>query len=106
MAENDTTTVTSPRGVPSPFVVTTRSGQVQGLDRTHDVVFYSIPYAAPLSGISRFAKPEPPLPWDGIRDCTAPGSTAQDFSTTPNPTIPEVVPVSYTHLTLPTICSV
>ncbi|MDU7193363.1 carboxylesterase/lipase family protein [Lawsonella clevelandensis] len=91
MAENDTTTVTSPRGVPSPFVVTTRSGQVQGLDRTHDVVFYSIPYAAPLSGISRFAKPEPPLPWDGIRDCTAPGSTAQDFSTTPNPTIPEVV---------------
>lgn len=91
MAENDTTTVTSPRGVPSPLVITTQYGQVQGHDRAHDVVFYSIPYAAPVSGTSRFAEPEPALPWDGIRDCTAPGPTAQGFSTNPNPTIPEVV---------------
>lgn len=57
MAENDTTTVTSPRGVPSPLVITTQYGQVQGLDRAHDVVFYSIPYAAPVSSTSRFAEP-------------------------------------------------
>lgn len=42
MAENDTTTVTSPRGVPSPLVITTQYGQVQGLDRAHDVVFLSL----------------------------------------------------------------
>lgn len=91
MVENGATRDTSPTGTPSPLIVATESGQVQGRDRSHDVVFYGIPYAAPLSGTSRFAAPQPPLPWEGVRDCTLPGPTAQDFSANPNPTIPESV---------------
>ena len=65
MAENDTTTDASAPSEASPLLISTQSGLVQGLNRDHDVVFYGIPYAAPVSGIARFEAPQPPHTWEG-----------------------------------------
>ncbi|MFE9775761.1 carboxylesterase/lipase family protein [Streptomyces sp. NPDC005931] len=55
--------------------VTTAQGTVCGVqhDRVH--VFRGIPYAAPLTGASRFAAPEPPRSWSGVRKAAV-GPTA------------------------------
>src|SRR5215218_7498019 len=55
--------------------VRTMSGAVRG--RSHDVVhaYLGIPYAAPPFGPRRFGAPQPPQPWDGLRDATAYGPT-------------------------------
>lgn len=91
MAENDTTTDASAPSEASPLLISTQSGLVQGLNRDHDAVFYGIPYAAPVSGIARFEAPQSPHTWEGVRDCTKPGPTAQDFLSKHTPTIPEPV---------------
>ena len=67
-----------------------QAGLLTGLRDDNGICrFSAIPYAAPPVGALRFAPPEP-VRWEGPRDATRPGP----------------VPVSYTHLTLPTICSV
>ncbi|WP_017614516.1 carboxylesterase/lipase family protein [Nocardiopsis salina] len=53
------------RGTPSPHA---RTGTV--------VVHRGIPYAQAPFGERRFAAPAPPVPVDGVRDCTAPGPPA------------------------------
>ena len=50
---------------------TVRGEQIDGVTR-----FLGIPYAASPTGPRRFAAPEPPESWDGVRDCIA-------FSATP-----------------------
>ena len=45
--------------------------QIDGITR-----FLGIPYAASPTGRLRFAAPEPPEPWDGVREC-------REFSATP-----------------------
>ena len=51
-------------------VVETQSGLVQGMANENGTVmaFKGIPYAAPPVGDLRWKEPQPPLPWDGIRD--------------------------------------
>ena len=44
--------------------------QIDGVTR-----FLGIPYAASPTGPLRFAAPEPPASWDGVRECTAFGAT-------------------------------
>ena len=55
---------------------TTRSGTVRGEAGGGVVSFKGIPYAAPPFGDLRFAAPQPPAPWTGVRDCLAFGPTA------------------------------
>ncbi|XP_034484525.1 esterase B1-like [Drosophila innubila] len=57
-------------------ILSTNSGKVKGLQRkiVYDedtyYAFEGIPYAKPPLGELRFRAPQPPQPWEGVRDCT------------------------------------
>jgi para-nitrobenzyl esterase len=51
-------------------VVETRAGKLQGEERGDLLVWRGIPYASPPVGPLRFAPPEPPAPWRGVRQAT------------------------------------
>ncbi|MFI0981724.1 GNAT family N-acetyltransferase [Streptomyces sp. NPDC021093] len=54
------------------FVVRVEQGRVRGLTAAPGIAAHlGIPYAAPPFGPHRFRAPQPPAPWDGVRDCTA-----------------------------------
>jgi para-nitrobenzyl esterase len=53
----------------------TRQGTVAGVQANGVHVFKGIPYAAAPFGPRRMRPPEPPAPWDGVRDCTEFGPT-------------------------------
>jgi para-nitrobenzyl esterase len=55
--------------VMQPIVQTTQ-GAVRGTTNEGVSVFKGIPYAAPLDGVRRFQAPQPPQPWESIRDAT------------------------------------
>jgi para-nitrobenzyl esterase len=52
--------------------VRTQEGQIQGAPGKVEgvTVFKNIPFAAPPVGDLRFAQPQPPQPWQGVRDGT------------------------------------
>lgn len=49
-----------------PFV-TTRHGALMGSTEEDIHVWYGIPYAAPPTGALRWRSPQPPQPWEGVR---------------------------------------
>ncbi len=53
----------------------TRYGAVSGEESGGVTRFLGIPYAASPTGALRFAAPQPPEPWRGVRACTAFGPT-------------------------------
>jgi para-nitrobenzyl esterase len=53
----------------------TSYGAVAGEVADGVIRFLGIPYAASPTGPLRFQPPEPPQPWEGVRDCTAFGPT-------------------------------
>jgi para-nitrobenzyl esterase len=53
----------------------TKQGTVRGELAGGVTRFLGIPYAASPTGALRFAGPQPPPSWDGVRDCTAFGAT-------------------------------
>jgi para-nitrobenzyl esterase len=59
------------------FLAQTLCGSVEGQRRAKHTVFRGIPYAKPPVGARRFAAPEPPEPWSGVRDATQFGPIAQ-----------------------------
>ncbi|HZZ50734.1 MAG TPA: carboxylesterase family protein [Pseudonocardia sp.] len=52
------------------MIVHTNTGAVRGLAVGAVTAFLGIPYAAPLEAHRRFAAPEPPTAWEGVRPAT------------------------------------
>ena len=50
--------------------VDTSYGTVEGVERPHHHAFLGIPFGAPPTGDCRFAAPEPPAAWEGVRPTT------------------------------------
>lgn len=73
-------------------VVQTASGRVRGIWRDTSAAFLGIPFAQAPVGALRFAAPEPPEPWDGVREATEFGATAQrgdpGVTLIPEPSVP------------------
>lgn len=53
-----------------PAVVQIASGTLRGVVAPDHRLFADIPYAAPPVGPLRFADPQPPAPWPGVRNAT------------------------------------
>ncbi len=62
--------------VPDGPVVRVAQGELRGRHRRGVQLFAGIPYAAPPTGDRRFRAPEPPEPWDGVRDARRFGPAA------------------------------
>lgn len=60
----------------------TESGKVRGVagNNPRFTVFKGIPYAAPPVGDLRWRMPQPPEPWEGVRDCSQFGNIPYQFS--------------------------
>lgn len=75
----------------APLAVTSR-GAVRGFRRGPTAVFLGIPFAQAPVGDLRFAAPTPVEPWEGERDATAYGPTAQrgdaGITLIPEPSVP------------------
>nr|WP_249404032.1 carboxylesterase family protein [Microbacterium sp. CFBP 13617] len=75
----------------APLAVTSR-GAVRGFRRGITAVFLGIPFAQAPVGTLRFAAPTPVEPWEGERDATAYGPTAQrgdaGITLIPEPSVP------------------
>ena len=73
------------------LVVNTEQGKVQGAVEKGAIAFLGIPYAAPPVGEGRFAPPQPPESWEGIRETLGYGATAlqphQEFTLIPEPMV-------------------
>jgi para-nitrobenzyl esterase len=56
-------------------LVHTASGTLHGAISESAVAFRGIPYAQPPVGALRWQPPQPPLPWQGVREAQQPGNT-------------------------------
>ncbi len=53
-----------------PWVRHTTAGAVRGQAEGESLAFLGVPFAQPPVGALRFARPQPPEPWDGVRPAT------------------------------------
>lgn len=58
------------------------SGKLRGTTDGPLAVFRGIPFARPPIGALRFAAPEPPEPWPGVREVAEFGPAAAQSATT------------------------
>lgn len=88
-------------------IATTRQGTVRGFERHALLYFRGIPYARPPVGDLRFRAPEPPEPWEGVRDATEYGpnslqsSIASDIPLPPQPRRPMSEDCLYLNVVTP-----
>ena len=54
-------------------IVHTSAGDIKGYEKDGIHHFRGVPFAAPPVGDLRFARPQPPVPWEGTRDATEDG---------------------------------
>jgi len=55
-------------------VVQIAAGTLRGTKAGSAIAFRGIPYARPPVGVLRWQPPQPPLPWQGVREALQPGS--------------------------------
>jgi para-nitrobenzyl esterase len=55
-------------------VVQIASGTLRGIYKGSTLAFRGIPYARPPVGELRWEAPQPPVPWEGVKEATQPGS--------------------------------
>jgi para-nitrobenzyl esterase len=55
-------------------VVQIASGKLRGIHKGSTLAFRGIPYARPPVGELRWEAPQPPVPWEGVKEATQPGS--------------------------------
>jgi para-nitrobenzyl esterase len=67
----------------TPLHINLPEGVAEGVADSGVRRFYSLPYAAPMTSERRFRRPDPPLPWEGVRDATRPGPRAPQSPTPP-----------------------
>jgi len=60
--------------------VETRAGRLRGTENAGIRIFRGIRYAAAPRGPLRFRPPQPPAPWNGVRDAVEPGPAAPQFA--------------------------
>jgi para-nitrobenzyl esterase len=68
-----------------PTIVSTQSGQVQGVIQGNLIAFRDIPYAAPPIGNLRWKPPAPPANWQGIRNAASFGNKCPQLDTNNSP---------------------
>ena len=78
----------------------TNYGSLRGVTEDGLVIFRGIPYARPPVGDLRFAAPQPPDAWTGVRDATAFGPPAMQGACVPAPGLTVNAPPSEDCLTL------
>jgi para-nitrobenzyl esterase len=61
-------------------MATTQAGAVAGVVDGAVTRFLGVPYAAPPVGALRFAAPQPPAPWSGVRDASRNGFIAPQYA--------------------------
>jgi len=79
-------------GKPADPVVQVAQGELRGRHRQGVQLFAGIPYAAPPVGPRRFRAPEPPEPWEGVRDARRFGPAAPQL---PGEGLTNRVPVAW-----------
>jgi para-nitrobenzyl esterase len=66
-------------------LVQTAAGAVRGASADDHLLFAGIPYAAPPVGPLRWRAPQPPIPWQGVRDASKFGARCvQDTTSDPD----------------------
>lgn len=66
----------APQASSTAIEATTTAGAVRGFAANGVEVFLGMPFAAPPVGALRFAAPQPPARWEGVRDATKRGCIA------------------------------
>jgi para-nitrobenzyl esterase len=64
----------------SELVVQLAAGTLRGTNAGSAIAFRGIPYARPPVGELRWQPPQPPLPWQGVREALQPGSACAQRS--------------------------
>jgi para-nitrobenzyl esterase len=87
----------------SSVLARTESGWVRGEAGGDHVTFSGVPYAAPPTGALRWASPEPPSRWHGIRDATRAADVCPQVETDDNgdPTVVGNEDCLYLNVTAP-----
>src|SRR5690606_36781693 len=68
---------------PDDTVVTVTGGPISVRHTNGIVEYVGVPFAAPTSGVNRFALPEPVGPWTGVRSAHANGPQCPQGSPAP-----------------------
>jgi para-nitrobenzyl esterase len=86
-------------------VVQIGAGMLRGAVTQSAIAFRGIPYARPPIGELRWRPPEPPLPWQGVREALQPGSACSQRTSGLTPFFAPMAQAYGTHFAQPPINS-